>query len=96
MEKLAKDHKVTPSYFARVVRLACLAPDIVETTLGGKRPAGLPLRGWLETKICPQNGPPSVAASASRPPDYEQSSDLMAVQGVMDEPVSTWELDCFA
>ncbi|NNC64616.1 MAG: hypothetical protein HKN84_07505 [Gammaproteobacteria bacterium] len=41
MEVLAKEQGVTPSYFARIVRLAYLAPDIVEAIVDGKQPATL-------------------------------------------------------
>ena len=41
MEKLAEERGVTPSYFARIVRLACVAPDIVEAIIDGKQPETL-------------------------------------------------------
>lgn len=41
MEKLAEEQGVTPSYFARIVRLAYLAPDIVEAIIDGNQPVSL-------------------------------------------------------
>jgi hypothetical protein len=41
MEELAKEQGVSPSYFARIVRLAYLAPDIVESIIDGKQPLSL-------------------------------------------------------
>ena len=41
MEKLANEQGVTPSYFGRIVRLAYLAPDIVEAIIDGKQPVNL-------------------------------------------------------
>jgi hypothetical protein len=41
METLARDQGVTPSYFGRIMRLAYLAPDIVEAIVDGKQPVSL-------------------------------------------------------
>ena len=43
-QTLAKDYGVTPSYFARISRLAYLAPDIVEAIVDGKQPVSLTAR----------------------------------------------------
>ena len=41
METLAKVQGVAPSHFARSVRLAYLAPDIVEAIVDGRQPETL-------------------------------------------------------
>jgi len=41
MAKLAEENGVTPSYFSRVVRLAYLAPDIIEAIIDGEQPVNL-------------------------------------------------------
>jgi site-specific DNA recombinase len=38
---LAKREGVSPSYFTRLVRLSCLAPDIIEAILDGRQPRDL-------------------------------------------------------
>ena len=39
--EIARAERVTSSYVARVVHLACLAPDIVEAVLEGRQPVEL-------------------------------------------------------
>ena len=40
---LASTEKINPSYLSRILRLTLLAPDIVESVLNGRQPAGLQL-----------------------------------------------------
>ena len=40
---LAAAEKINPSYLSRILRLTLLAPDIVESVLNGRQPAGLQL-----------------------------------------------------
>jgi hypothetical protein len=44
IKELAQQNHVNPSYVARILRLATLAPDIVEAILAGTEPDGLSLR----------------------------------------------------
>lgn len=44
IKELARQNHVNPSYVARILRLATLAPDIVEAILDGREPSGLSLR----------------------------------------------------
>jgi hypothetical protein len=44
IKELAKQNRVDPSLIARTLRLATLAPDIVEAILDGREPSGLSLR----------------------------------------------------
>jgi hypothetical protein len=44
LEAMAKREGVDRSYVGRILRLACLAPDIVEAILDGTEPSGLSLR----------------------------------------------------
>jgi len=44
LDELARENRVDPSYVARILRLATLAPDIVEAILNGREPSGLSLR----------------------------------------------------
>ena len=48
LEDLARAEGVAPSYLSRVLRLTLLAPEIVETILDGRQPAGLQLNDLLE------------------------------------------------
>ena len=58
IQTIAKAEGVTPRYVGRVLRLAFLAPDIVEAILGGSQPADLELErlmkgipiGWNEQR----------------------------------------------
>jgi hypothetical protein len=43
LDEIAKAEKIGPSFVSRVIRLALLAPDIVEAILAGKQPAHLTL-----------------------------------------------------
>ncbi len=45
---LAEKEKINPSYLARIMRLALLAPDIIETILDGRQPKGLALADLLK------------------------------------------------
>ncbi len=45
---LAEKEKINPSYLARIMRLALLAPDIIETILDGRQPKGLALADFLK------------------------------------------------
>ena len=47
MDEIAKAEKIGPSFVSRVIRLALLAPDIVEAILAGKQPAHLTLRDLM-------------------------------------------------
>jgi len=44
IKDIARGNHVDPSYVARMLRLATLAPDIVEALLDGREPSGLSLR----------------------------------------------------
>jgi len=44
IKELARRNRVNPSYIARILRLATLAPDIVEAIVDGREPSGLSLR----------------------------------------------------
>ena len=44
---IAKGEKIATSFVSRIVRLALLAPDIVELILAGKQPASLTLKGLM-------------------------------------------------
>ena len=44
IKELARRSHVNPSYVARILRLATLAPDIIEAILDGREPSGLSLR----------------------------------------------------
>ncbi len=43
IKELARQNHVNPSYISRMLRLATLAPDIVEAILAGEEPEGLSL-----------------------------------------------------
>jgi len=44
---IAKGERINGSFVSRVIRLALLAPDIVELVLAGKQPAALTLRDLM-------------------------------------------------
>jgi hypothetical protein len=46
-EELAAGEAINPSYASRVMRLACLAPEITEAILEGKHPAHLTAKELL-------------------------------------------------
>jgi hypothetical protein len=48
MDALATAEKISPSYISRTLRLAYLAPDIVEAIVEGRHPAHLTMKGLLE------------------------------------------------
>lgn len=56
--ELAEREKIAPPYLTRVLRLAQLAPDLVESILDGRQPRGLTLEslrealpeGWAEQR----------------------------------------------
>ena len=47
IREIAAAEKINESYVGRVLRLTLLAPDIVETILGGRQPAGLQFANLL-------------------------------------------------
>jgi hypothetical protein len=47
LEEIARAEKIGSSFVSRVVRLALLAPDIVEAILAGKQPAHLTLKDLM-------------------------------------------------
>lgn len=47
LDEIGKAEKIAPSFVSRVIRLALLAPDIVEAILAGKQPAHLTLRDLM-------------------------------------------------
>jgi hypothetical protein len=47
LDEIAKAERIGPSFVSRVIRLALLAPDIVEAILAGKQPAHLTLRDLM-------------------------------------------------
>ncbi len=48
LDALARREGVGRTYLARVLRLACLAPDIVEAILGGREPEGLTVNALMK------------------------------------------------
>ena len=48
LDEIAKAEKIGPSFVSRLIRLALLAPDIVEAILAGKQPAHLTLRDLMQ------------------------------------------------
>jgi hypothetical protein len=48
IDELAKREKINPSYVSRVMRLAYLSPQIVDTILDGRQPARLTMKDLLE------------------------------------------------
>ncbi len=44
LDEIAKAERIGPSFVSRAVRLALLAPDIVEAILAGKQPASLTVK----------------------------------------------------
>ena len=47
LEEIAKAEKIGGSFVSRIIRLALLAPDIVEAVLAGKQPAELTLKDLM-------------------------------------------------
>ena len=47
LDEIAKAERIGPSFVSRVIRLALLAPDIVEAILAGKQPASLTLKDLM-------------------------------------------------
>ena len=47
LDEIGKAEKIAPSFVSRVIRLALLAPDIVDAILEGKQPASLTLRDLM-------------------------------------------------
>ncbi len=47
LEDIAKAEKIGASFLSRIIRLALLAPDIVEAILAGKQPANLTLKDLM-------------------------------------------------
>jgi len=48
IRQLAENEKISSSYLARILRLALLAPDIIEAILDGRQPKGLALADCME------------------------------------------------
>lgn len=48
IDDMAAAEKISPSYVSRVVRLALLAPAIVETVMDGRQPAHLTMKVLME------------------------------------------------
>ena len=48
LDEIAKAERIGPSFVSRVIRLALLAPDIVEAVLAGKQPATLTLKQLMQ------------------------------------------------
>lgn len=48
LDEIAKTERIGPSFVSRVIRLALLAPDIVEAILAGKQPAHLTLKDLMQ------------------------------------------------
>ena len=47
LDEIGKAERIAPSFVSRVIRLALLAPDIVDAILDGRRPAHLTLRDLM-------------------------------------------------
>jgi hypothetical protein len=47
LEEIAKAEKIGASFVSRIIRLALLAPDILEAVLAGKQPADLTLKDLM-------------------------------------------------
>ena len=47
LDEIARAEKIGASFVSRVVRLALLAPDIVEAILAGKQPASMTLKDLM-------------------------------------------------
>ena len=47
LDEIAKAERIGASFVSRVIRLALLAPDIVEAVLAGKQPASLTLKDLM-------------------------------------------------
>jgi len=47
LDEIAKAERIGPSFVSRVIRLALLAPDIVEAVLAGRQPAHLALKDLM-------------------------------------------------
>ena len=47
LEEIARAEEIGSSFVSRVIRLALLAPDIVEAILAGRQPASLTLRDLM-------------------------------------------------
>lgn len=47
LDEIGQAEKIARSFVSRVIRLALLAPDIVEAILAGKQPAHLTLRDLM-------------------------------------------------
>ena len=47
IKDIARAERINGSFVSRVIRLALLAPDIVELVLAGKQPASLTLKGLM-------------------------------------------------
>ena len=48
IDDLAKAENITPTYVGRLVRLAFLAPDIVESIMAGLQPAHLTMKDLMD------------------------------------------------
>jgi hypothetical protein len=48
LDEIAKAEKIDPAFISRIIRLALLAPDIVDAILDGRQPAHLTLKDLME------------------------------------------------
>lgn len=47
LDEIARAERIGPSFISRVIRIAALAPDIVDAILDGKQPAHLTLKDLM-------------------------------------------------
>lgn len=47
LDEIAKAERIGPSFISRIIRIASLAPDIVDAILDGRQPAHLTLKDLL-------------------------------------------------
>ena len=49
LDEIAKAERIGPSFISRIIRIASLAPDIVDAILDGRQPAHLTLKDLMES-----------------------------------------------
>ncbi len=47
LDEIAKAERISPSFISRIIRIASLAPDIVDAILDGRQPAYLTLKDLM-------------------------------------------------